>query len=262
MRYKAFKIAAPCAAVAIAATIAWIAVRFRLATDPAELVSHPTYPASVLERRGMVDGTVLNETGQVYPGATVYAQPTVPFMGIFPQSKADAAGHFAITLWLGRYFISAGNKEDGYEADGGAFFTRGHTLQEVTLSAEHPSATVTVRTGPKAGILTGTVIDAVTGSPLNPCTEFRWASELSNFSSGTGIVGPKYRTLVPPDTDLVWMVWADGYKPWYYPGTTHQSAVRSFRLAPGQSKRVTIRMQPGNRHPVAISYGLTAVDGT
>jgi hypothetical protein len=95
-----------------------------------------------------------------------------------------------------------------------------------------------------AGILTGTVIDAVTSAPLNPCADFRWAADPSNFLAGTGLVNAKFRTLIPSNAEVLWKVWLNGYKPWYYPGTTDRSAAESVRLEPGQVEIGTIELQP------------------
>jgi len=124
------------------------------------------------------------------------------------------------------------------------FFTRNHEPQIVTLGADNPTVTVAIHLGPKSGILSGTVIDAVTAAPLNPCADFRWAANPSNFRTGTGLVNAKFRVLIPSGTEILWKVWLGGYKPWYYPGTTDKSAASSVRLEPGQVKTVAIELQP------------------
>jgi len=43
----------------------------------------------------------------------------------------------------------------------------------IRLTARHPTATVTIRLGPKAGVLVGRATDAVAGAPLNLYVEFR-----------------------------------------------------------------------------------------
>ena len=195
---------------------------------------------------GSVNGTVTNEEGKAVAGATVYANPIDrPIIGIVPHSETDATGHFAIHgLPWGRYGISAKKEEDGYPGMLFEFFARNHATQKVTLGPDNPTTTVTIRLGPKAGKLTGTVTDAVTTAPLNPCVEFRWASDPSNSLTGSGLVNAKFSVLIPSTTDVLWKVWLDGYKPWYYPGTTDKSMATSLRLQPGQAKAVTIKLQP------------------
>ena len=117
-------------------------------------------------------------------------------------------------------------------------------FETVSLTSRRSAATVSIRLGPKAGILTGTVSDAVTGAPLNPCVEFRRAKKLGNFLSGTGLVNAKYRVLVPSNTDILMKVWYGGHKPWYYPGTTDKAQRRPVNLKPGEETNVEIRLEP------------------
>ncbi len=188
------------------------------------------------EYKGTVNGTVTYEDGKIVVGATVYANPSgIIMVNVAPHSQTDMNGHFEIRqLSWGRYFISAAKKDEGYPD---MFFTNSG-LQSVTLSPENPNVSGAIRLGPKAGILTGTVIDAVTAAPLNPCADFRWAAYPSNFLMGTGLVNAQFRVLIPSGTDVLWKVWLGGYKPWYYPGTTDKSAAGSVRLEPGQIKTV------------------------
>jgi hypothetical protein len=203
-------------------------------------------PSARTGHLGSVNGTVTDEEGRAVAGATVYADPMDAVMiGIVPQNQTDAAGRFAIgrLLW-GRYRISAAKEEESYPAMLSEFFTRNHPPQTVTLGPENPTVTVSIRMGPKAGKLTGTATDAVTSAPLNTCADFRWASDPRNFLTGTGLVTAKFGVLIPSSTDVLWTVWQDGYKPWYYPGTTDESAATSVRLEPGQVKTVAIELQP------------------
>jgi hypothetical protein len=179
--------------------------------------------------RGSVNGTVTYEEGSIVMRATVYASPTDrPTVGIVPQSQTDSAGRFEIhRLSWGRYFVSAAKEDEAYPEMLSEFFTRNHEPQTITLGPDNPTATVPIRLGPKAGILTGTVIDAAISAPLNPCADFRWAADPSNFWIGSGLVKARFRVLIPSGRDVLWKVWLDGYKPWYYPGTTDKSAAWS-----------------------------------
>jgi hypothetical protein len=125
------------------------------------------------------------------------------------------------------------------------FYDDGKT-DRVALTVRQRSATVTVLLGPKAGILVGTVADAVTGAPLNPCVDFRRASDPNNFIAGTGLVNAKYRVLVPSDREVMMKIWYEGHLPWYYPGATNKSEAKSFHLKPGEERILHIRLQPGN----------------
>jgi hypothetical protein len=100
--------------------------------------------------------------------------------------------------------------------------------------------------GPKAGILRGTVADAVTGAPLDPCVDFHIASEPNNFLSGTGLVNSEYRVLVPHDLDVIMKIWHEGYLLWYYPGVRNKSEALALHLKSGEERTLHIRLQRGN----------------
>lgn len=194
---------------------------------------------------GLIEGTVTYEDGKPVKDATAFAFPTDRGMlAKVPQAITDERGYFAIRhLWLGKFAVTTKKEDEGYPDTSSAFYGDGK-FEAVTLMPDHPSATVTIRLGPKAGILRGTVSDAVTGAPLNPCVDFRWVSEPNYFLTGTGLVNAKYRVLVPSDKDVTMKVWHEGYRPWYYPGTVDKSQRTSVRLKPGEEQTLDIRLQP------------------
>lgn len=152
---------------------------------------------------GLIEGTVRYEDGDPVNGATVHSKPIDRGMAaIVPQAKTDESGHFAIPhLWLGKFAVGAEKLEEDYPNMTMQFYNDGK-FETAILSSERPAANVSILLGPKAGILKGTVTDAVTGADLNPCVEFRRAKELNNFLAGTGLVNAKYRVLVPSSTDV------------------------------------------------------------
>jgi hypothetical protein len=101
-------------------------------------------------------------------------------------------------------------------------------------------------TGLRCSELFAIVSDAASGAPLNPCVDFRRASNPNNFFSGTGLVNTKYRVLVPSAREVMMKIWYEGHLPWYYPGESKKSAAKSLRLKPGEEKILHIRLQPGN----------------
>ena len=198
------------------------------------------------ERPGLIEGTVIYEDGRPVMNATVSASPTEGLIGKIPSTDTDEMGHFWIKhLWLVRYEATAKKEDEGYPDMPSYFYDDGKT-DRVALTVRQPSATVTVLLGPKAGILVGTVADAVIGAPLNPCVDFRRASDPNNFISGTGLVNAKYRVLVPSDREVMMKIWYEGHLPWYYPGATNKSEAESFHLKPGEERILHIRLQPGN----------------
>jgi hypothetical protein len=196
---------------------------------------------------GLIEGTVSYENGGPVDGATVYASPMDRAIGgIIPNAKTDRAGHFAIShLWFGKFAVGAEKLDEDYPNMTEQFYSDGK-FETVTLTSRRAAASVGIRLGPKAGILTGTVVDAITDAPLNPCVDFTRSSNPNNFLSGTGLVNAEYRVLVPSDTDVNMKIWHDGYKPWYYPGSVDKSERKPVHLKPGEIRTLNIRLQPGN----------------
>src|SRR5579863_4731267 len=85
----------------------------------------------------------------------------------------DDQGKFVIDrLAFGRYAVYGSKEEEQYQ-DPGHFSII--DPPRVTISAEQPVGTVVVTFGPKAGLISGTVRNAVTGSRWSPicCSDAR-----------------------------------------------------------------------------------------
>lgn len=211
------------------------------------LLANCSFANAPAESTGSIEGTVAYEDGRPVKGATVTAMPLgVPLATLIPQAETDEKGHFLIRpLWLVRYSVGAKKEDEDYADTTKQFYSDG-AFETVILTDEHPTATIAVRLGPKAGVLMGTVADAVTGAPLMPCVELIRASEPKNFLWGGGLVKSHYRLLIPADTDVLMRISLDDYKLWYYPGTIDKSAEQPVRLRPGEEKIVDIVLQPDN----------------
>jgi hypothetical protein len=198
------------------------------------------------ENDGLITGTVYYGDGGVVSGATVYASPMGrPMEMIVPHAQTNEEGHFTIShLWLTKYAVEAAKTDEGYPDKSLQFYSDGK-FETVILTPRRPMAEITLRLGPKAGILIGTVSDAVTGAPLSPCVELRRASKPDNFLSASGLIKPEYRLLLPSNTGVYVKIWLDGYRFWYYPGTDEKSQSKPARLAPGEVQILDIRLQPG-----------------
>jgi hypothetical protein len=199
------------------------------------------------EGPGLIEGTVIYEDGRPAKGATVSAFPLDRGLAAkVPSADTDELGHFQINhLWLGKFAVTAKKEAEGYP-DTNNYFYSDRKIVPVVLSLSNPSATDTILLGPKAGILVGTVADAITGAPRDPCVDFHRASNPNNFMSGTGLVNAEYRVLVPSDRDVIMKIWCEGYLPWYYPGTSRKSEAKPLRLKSGEVRTLPIRLQPGN----------------
>jgi hypothetical protein len=207
------------------------------------------------DRIGSIEGTVTYEDGRPVRGATAYATPgDRAIAGILPHAETDENGHFVIRrLWLGKFMVSAKKEDEGYPEPTYAFQV-GMTT-EVNLTASNPIAGVSLRLGPKAGIITGTVTDVTTGSLVYPCAKLSWKDRPNIFVEGTGLVSDKYRVLVPSDKDVMLKVWVDGYQNWFYPGVADQEAAKALRLKPGEELRLDIKLQPDSGRLVECPAG-------
>src|SRR4029077_3772990 len=155
-------------------------------------------------------------------------------------------GRFVVSqLWLGKFQVGAKKESEGYADQTQGFYNQ-KKIPPTTLSLSHPSASVTVILGQKAGILAGTITDAATHAPLSPCVYFHRTSNANNFLSGDGLMNGQYRILVPSNRELVMKLWQQDYLPWYFPGTTKKSEATPLYLHPGEQKTLNIRLQPGN----------------
>ena len=199
------------------------------------------------EGPGLIEGTVIYEDGSPAKGATVSAFPLDRGLAAkVPSADTDELGHFQINrLWLGKFAVTAKKEDEGYP-DTNNYFYSDRKIAPIVLSLFNPSATDTILLGPKAGILVGTVADAITGAPRDPCVDFHRASNPNNFMSGTGLVNAQYRVLVPSDRDVMMKIWCEGYLPWYYPGTNRKSEAKPLRLKSGDVRTLPIRLLPGN----------------
>jgi hypothetical protein len=206
-------------------------------------------------RIGAIEGVVTYEDGTPVRGATAYASPIDRGMaGIVPSSATDENGHFVIqSLWLGKFQVSAKKEEEGYPELTYAFNV-GMT-KDVALTETNPTASVSLRLGPKAGIVTGAITDAATGNLLYPCAELKWKAKPKFSVKGTGFVSDEYRVLIPPDTDILLKVWVDGYQTWFYPGVTDERFATAIRLQPGEELKLDIRMEPDSSSLVGCPAG-------
>ena len=192
--------------------------------------------------RGMIAGTVLDANGQVAEGARVCISVSTKDSdsGIADSISgcpilADKYGQFQLEhLKIGAYAVFAQDAAAHSSMDP-------ETGQKVTLTATAPYAHVTLRLK-SGGILLGSVTDALSGKPVH---QFRVQyQELNREGSGGAYAyDGHFRTLVPPASDLVVIVTAQGYKGWVYTDSDNQSRP-VLRVAAGEQKELDIELQP------------------
>jgi hypothetical protein len=188
---------------------------------------------------GVIRGTVVDEAGRAIQAAKVRAElHGVPMAKAIRYVETDKNGAFAIDrLAYGVYDVNGKKEEDGY-ADTSIGFYADKPLASVHLSPDHPVAIVTLKFGPRAATLSGTVRDARTRKPVPAVLTLRHTDNPRNFLAGG--VGPVFRTLIPASTEVTVEVSARGYEPWFYPNGSKPSPLR---LASGAQMALDIFLQ-------------------
>jgi len=195
---------------------------------------------------GSIRGTVLDDSLAPVQGASVCTQPLDrPVASPLRCDLSDDGGAYVISkLHYGKYSVSVAKPDEGYPQSDMTFYIGFHArLTVAKLSAQHQSASIVLHLGKKAGILKGTVADAVTGRPLNANVEFRWVSEPQNFLSGSGLANAEFKILVPSDVAVTMVVSLEGYENWSYKAADG-SMRNAVLLRPSEEMILDIRLQP------------------
>jgi hypothetical protein len=190
---------------------------------------------------GTIRGNVVDEYGNPVPHAIVEALPAnIELVQKMSKAITDANGWFLLRVDTGsspdgRHWTVYPDKPPSYFPwsliDGRTGESYG---QEVTLTPQHPDATVQLRLVLKVGLLKGQVVDAVSGAPLKPKFELSWTSpSIAAMHESTPSV---YRISLPAYIEITVRVTSPGYKPWAYPGT--------ISVKPGQEKTLDVKMEP------------------
>ena len=195
---------------------------------------------------GSVQATVLDANELPVPEALVEALPQgVALASPVAQCRTDERGVCTIALrQAGQYALLASKEQDGYPKPYPFYRGAGaEPLPVAEISASHPSETVTMHLGRRAGVVLGTVKDAVTGKPLAANVEFRWVHEAANFWSGGVRADGSFRFFTPADAPLTMVVSADGYESWHY-ALGRGELKDAIVLKPGEELTLEIRLWP------------------
>jgi hypothetical protein len=194
---------------------------------------------------GTITGTVVNEQGDPVSGATIWCSVMQGTQSNSVSSgKTDATGKFQLEhLPWDTYTISATKHADGY---GGSSQP---VSDPVTLTSEHPAATVVLKLGPKEGILLPTVSDKVTGERLFDFTVHSTVEEFEgqthNTSSGSwGVSRWTKQVLLPSNKDVMLHITKLGYRTWWYMDPSQPNGPGILRLQPGEVRELDIELEP------------------
>jgi hypothetical protein len=162
-------------------------------------------------------------------------------MGILPSVETDGEGKFTFDRFAwGKYAVCAHKEAEGYREICNSIFSK-DSAPTVTLSPQAPRAGVLVIVGPKAGTVSGTVTDAVTGAPMNAVLRIRPSRDNGRFFDQG--VSPQFNSLVPPDADLELEVRAPGYQLWRSSVDGYQQG-KPVRVKSEEKRTLEIRLWP------------------
>jgi len=198
---------------------------------------------------GSIDGQVLDSQGNPVARAKLHVlrvggNPNGRV--IFHWSRDD--GRFSIDgLEPGVYDVFVSKEGEDYP-DTQMFFysTKESKPLQAVISEEQPSIQLTVPLGPKAGRITGRVVDAATGSPIDEAVlTFRRSENDKMFlrTSLNKIDFPGGFDFLLPAAPLTIKATAAGYEDWTYRKSDGKQATELLTLDPGQTMQLTIKMK-------------------
>lgn len=207
---------------------------------------------ALAQGHGVITGTVLDDRGNPVGAAKVHITERGAFVvhRILQYHETDADGHFRIPhVQWGTYFVLAGKEDAGYP-DPEATFYSNNVAPTVTVTDEFPTDDITIRLGPKAGLLDiAPVTDNLTGKEIRSASiTLRRVDNAQLFITTSTTVG---HVLVPADTNVEMSITAPGYKSWPSPDLTAEGKIF---LLPEQTRKVEIRLDPDeSSHPGAAN---------
>jgi len=198
--------------------------------------------ASPQVQRGLIRGTVLTPNGDPVEDAHVYTEVMQGSTVVTVlETNTDDSGTFVFSrLALGKYRVSAAKPEGGYLSAPAGIFNPGPPLTLI-LTADAPTADTTIHFAPKAGVITGWVLDSSSGSAISAHLSLSDASAWSTTGTNEKF---KFRLLIPADTPIRFGACAEGYKPWFYADSSSPAHPTPVQLAPGAELDIDIKLEP------------------
>src|SRR5260370_6239327 len=190
---------------------------------------------------GVIQGVVLSEGGQPVRGAKVHAELNgVAMAKKIRYVETDENGFFLIDrLDFGNYYLGAMKEEEGYGNSDSSFFND-NPLPMAQITAQHRSADVVVNLGSKAGILTGTISDALTGKPIPAGFDLAQVKDRTRWMVTSE--SPNFRSLIPSTKYIEMHVSAPRLQAWAFPDPSIPSQV--LRMDPGSEIHLDIQLKP------------------
>ena len=191
---------------------------------------------------GRITGTVLDEQGRPVEGAQVCVSD---YVGNATKSSChtmtDKKGQFQVQhVQLGQHGVSASKPDEGYNG-----LTNGPSTQIVSLTPEDPLAKVTLKLGPKDGILAPTASDKFTGKPILTF-RVRWTIQDENSSqTATASLSPSNKRIsVPAEKEICPSFSAKGYQTLMPRDASEPEKPFCVRLQSGEVKSLSVELVP------------------
>jgi hypothetical protein len=204
-----------------------------------------------IQENGTISGRVIDATGAPVEKVIVNAENTAAPTRLLPRAETDRDGAFSIAgLAPGRYELFTKKEEDGYPRTEFNLYDVGPPNPQVTVYSRQTTQGITLRLGPKAALLTGQVVDAVTKQPLKHADITVRRLDLPDRFLRTGLSLPvelgEFKLLVPSVAFTV-QVTETGYEDWYYTAKGEVQTKSSLLLDSNTTKHLLIELRPKNR---------------
>ena len=199
-----------------------------------------------------IAGDLRDDGGQLFSGATVCAlQTNGKVVNVRDRVcvESDAQGKFVINLaGTGIYQVIAEKTSAGYMPPYIPYYKDPKTpIPEVTVNVENPHASVSVKLGPRAGLISGKVIDEATDLPVHDFVVWIWQARDVTARTHEVVKGPFGRFRIPaPPVSFTMRVVSAGYEDWTMGGGVLTSLAGS-RKGPG-----SLLVRSGNNAEFAV----------
>ena len=193
---------------------------------------------------GQITGTVMDQHGRPLQTIAVHAfrEETRMYM---PTVVTDKAGRFTVDdLEPGTYELFGENEAADYPNTALSFYSKEEPTPIALARGE--SAKLTLVLGPRAGVISGTVVDRSTGKPVGCAHAIHFiVTNVYDPEDSIEFMGPAhFRWLIAPKTEYTMEVTAEGYKTWSYGNPLDLSGPLPLQVDSGKERELTIELDP------------------
>lgn len=165
----------------------------------------------------VIGGHVSDAEGESVQGVRVCAHPSAPSPGVI-CGISNAQGNFVIrSLEAGKYQLITDKSTDGYMPQHIPFYKQpASEMPEVVLDEQNKAPSVSIVLGPRNGILTGSIVDASNGLPVENASVLLCHTDDALICSGMSAKNTqgKFR-IAAPHVMFTLKISADGFEDWH-----------------------------------------------